>query len=194
MRRFIKAIFYVIAMIMYRVKVVGKENLPKDTAAVICANHVHYLDSACIIATAKRKINVLAKDDLFEKGIAKWFAGVFGIYPVKRDSADMQAIKISLKLLKNKELLLIFPEGTRHGMEKGIKPKNGPVIIAQKAGVPIIPIGIQGSFKIFRKVKINIGKPITLDVTKEQMKDKEFVDSITKNVMEEVKRLRDEKI
>lgn len=193
MRIIIKSIFRVIAEILYRPRVNGKENLPKQGAAIICANHIHQLDSAVLIATAKRKINILAKDDLFTGVIAKWFAKIFGIYPIKRESADIQAIKISLTLLKNNELLAVFPEGTRHGLEKGVKPKNGAIVMAIKAGVPIIPVGIQGSFKLFRKVKLNIGKPIDFNKYKNDAKNKEIIDGLTNELMNEIVKLRDEK-
>jgi len=193
-RLIIKFIFKLIALFLYRVKVVGKENLPKVGAALVCPNHVHPLDSAVVIATAKRKINVLAKEELFKTGIAKWFAEVFGIYPIKRDAADMAAIKLSLKLLKNEEMLMIFPEGTRNGMEKGVKPKNGAIILAIKSGKPIIPVGVQGSFKIFKKVKVNIGKPIDYSEYKGRTSDKELMDKLTDDLMKEIVRLREEKI
>ncbi len=194
MRQFIKFIFKIIALILYRPKIVGKENLPKDTGALLCPNHVHNLDSAVIVAMFKRKVNVLAKEELFINKFVCWLADIFGIYPVKRGKADLQAIKISLKLLKNNELLLMFPEGTRHGLEKGKKAKNGAVLIAATAEKPIIPIGIQGSFKPFTKVVVNIGKPIDYSKYKEEVKDKEIATRLTTELMERIVELRDEKI
>lgn len=194
MRIVVKFIFKMLAIILYRPKIVGKENIPSDTGAIICANHVHALDSVLIIVTAKRKMHALAKEELFEIGALRWLAKVFEIYPVKRDNADMGAVKTSLKTLKNDELLLIFPEGTRNGIDRGIKPKNGPVTIAIKAGKPIIPVAFQGSFKPFTKVKINIGKPIDYSEYKEKISDKEFVSSLTDGLMKEIVRLREEKI
>ena len=194
MRVIIKFIFKIIAIILYRPKIVGKENLPKDTGALICPNHVHNLDSAVIVAMFKRKVNVLAKEELFKNGFICWLADLFGIYPVKRGRADLQAIKISLKLLKNDELLLMFPEGTRHGLDKGKKPKNGAVLIAATAGKPIIPIGIQGSFKPFRKVIVNIGKPIDYSKYSEEVKEKEQASKLTQELMQEIVKLRDAKI
>lgn len=193
-RLFIKFIFKLVALFLYRVKIVGKENIPKKGSAIICPNHIHPLDSAVIISTAKRKINVLAKEELFKAGIAKWFAEVFGIYPIKRDSADIGAIKISLKILKQEELLMIFPEATRNGMAKGVKAKHGAVILAIKSGTPIIPVGIQGNFKPFRKVKLNIGKPIDYSEYKGKTGDKELIEKLTQELMQEIVRLRDEKI
>lgn len=194
MRVIIKFIFKIFAIILYRPKIVGKENLPKDGGALLCPNHVSNLDAAVIVAMFKRKVNVLAKEELFKNGFLCWIADLFGIYPVKRGKADMQAIKISLALLKRNELLLMFPEGTRNGMAKGIKPKNGAVLIAATAGKPIIPIGIQGSFKPFTKVIVNIGKPIDYSKLKEEVKDKEQASELTKDLMKEIVHLRDQNV
>lgn len=194
MRIIIKFIFKIFAIILYRPKIVGKENLPKDGGALLCPNHVGNLDAAVIVAMFKRKVNVLAKEELFKNGFLCWIADLFGIYPVKRGKADMQAIKISLTLLKRNELLLMFPEGTRNGMAKGIKPKNGAVLIAATAGKPIIPIGIQGSFKPFTKVIVNIGKPIDYSKLKEEVKDKEQASELTKDLMKEIVHLRDQNV
>lgn len=194
MRVIIKFIFKIFAIILYRPKIVGKENLPKDGGALLCPNHVSNLDAAVIVAMFKRKVNVLAKEELFKNGFLCWIADLFGIYPVKRGKADMQAIKISLTLLKRNELLLMFPEGTRNGMAKGIKPKNGAVLIAATAGKPIIPIGIQGSFKPFTKVIVNIGKPIDYSKLKEEVKNKEQASELTKDLMKEIVHLRDQNV
>lgn len=192
MRVIIKFLFKVFAIILYRPKIIGKENLPKDTGALLCPNHIHNLDSAVIVAMFKRKVNVLAKEELFSNKFLCWIADLFGIYPVKRGKADMQAIKISLKLLKQEELLLMFPEGTRNGLEKGIKPKNGAVVISATSGKPIIPIGIKGSFKPFRKVIVKIGEPIDYSKYKEEIKDKEKANELTQELMEKIIKLRDE--
>lgn len=194
MRVIIKFLFKMFAIILYRPKIVGKENLPKEGGALLCPNHVSNLDAAVIVAMFKRKVNVLAKEELFKNKFLCWIADLFGIYPVKRGKADMQAIKISLTLLKRNEILLIFPEGTRNGMKKGIKPKNGAVLIAATAKKPIIPIGIQGSFKPFTKVIVNIGKPIDYSNLKEEVKDKEEASCLTAELMEKIVELRDEDI
>mgnify|MGYP000717162470 FL=1 len=194
MRVIIKFIFKIFAIIIYRPKILGKENIPEAGGAMLCPNHIHNLDAAVIVAMFKRKVNVLAKEELFKNRFLCWIADLFGIYPVKRGKADMQAIKTSLTLLKKDEILLMFPEGTRNGMAKGINPKNGAVLIAATAKKPIIPIGIQGNFKPFTKVIINIGKPIDYSNLKEEVKDKEEATKLTQQLMEEIVKLRDENI
>ncbi|MDO5555515.1 MAG: lysophospholipid acyltransferase family protein [Clostridia bacterium] len=189
-RIIIKFLFKIASLIMYRPKIQGKENLPKNTAAIICPNHVHALDSAVIIANSKRKIYTLAKEELFKNKFLCFIANLFGIFPVKRDKTAIESVKISLKLLKNNELLMIFPEGTRNGMLKKIKPKDGAVKLAIKANVPIIPVGIRGDFKLFKKVNINIGKPIDYSKHKKDINNKELIDELTKELMDIIVKLR----
>lgn len=191
MRKFLKGLFWLMSVIVYRIKINGKENIPEDGAALICPNHVHALDAVLVVVHAKRRINVLAKEELFEHRALRWLAKIFGVYPVKQNSADLSAIKTSLKILKNKELLLIFPEGTRNGLARGVPVKNGPMTIAIKAGVPIVPVGIKGNFKAFSKVTINIGKPIYYDKYKDKINDKEVVSKLTEDLIKEIVRLRD---
>ena len=192
MRKFLKGLFWLMTVIAYRIKVKGKENLPKEGAALVCPNHVHALDTVLVVVHANRKINVLAKEELFKNAFLRFLAKVFGVYPVKQNSADLGAIKTSLKLLKNEELLLIYPEGTRNGIERGKPLKNGPMTIAIKAGVPIVPVGIKGTFKAFSKITINIGKPMDFNEYKDKVNDKEVVTKLTQDLMKEIIRLRDE--
>ncbi len=193
MREIFKFIFKIITIIIYRPKIIGAENVPKEGNAIICANHVHFWDSVVIIVMLKRKVNVLAKEELFKPKFNKWFAGVIGAYPVKRGTADLGAVKTSLKLMENKELLLVFPEGTRNGVAKGKKAKKGSVMIAATSESPIIPIGVQGTFKPFTKVTLNIGNPIDYSTYKNETKDKAKMDELAQELMTEIIKLRDEK-
>jgi 1-acyl-sn-glycerol-3-phosphate acyltransferase len=193
-RRIVKFILKMLVIIVYRPKMVGTENLEEGKPALICPNHVHGLDSVVIVLTNKRTIRVLAKESLFKNPVLRWLASIFGVYPVKQNNKSMETMKISLKLLKNNELLLIFPEGTRNGMAKGVKAKDGAIKLAARANVPIIPVGVQGSFKPFTKVKVNIGKPIQYNLSKEELNDKERLRELTDELMKKIVELRDEKI
>lgn len=194
LRIVLKHFFSFLETIYYRPKIVGKDNLPKDSAALICPNHVHALDSAIIVAKFKRKVNVLAKEELYKNGFIRWIADLFGIYPVKIGNKSMETMKISLRLLKNNELLMLFPEGTRNGMAKNVKPKDGAIKLAIKSNTPIIPVGIQGNFKPFTKVKVNIGKAIYYTEFKDKINDKETLEKLTDDLMKQIIKLRDEKI
>ena len=145
-------------IVFHRVKVMGTENIPKDKKEplIYCGNHRTYKDPPLIVVTAKRHVRFLAKEELRKNKFFAFLGVVFdGIYD-KRDSKDLSAIKTTLKALKNGESIALFPEGTRNGMEKNGKAQNGVAYMAIRTGVPVIPVGIHGEMKPFKKVKLFI--------------------------------------
>ena len=191
-RGFVKGFLGLLYRIVYRPKVVGLENFPKDEGFIICSKHINYLDAAGIILLNKKPIRFIAKADLYRFGILSWLGHLFNIIPVKRDSGDINSVKLCLKALKNKEVLGIFPEGTRKGLEKHMKVKNGAVFLAEKAKVKIVPVGIQGSFKPFTKITFNYGKPI--DIHSFKSDDPDWLDKASEKVMDDIIMLTKEKV
>ena len=181
-RSMIKGFLSGLYHIFYRVKITG--NVPEKGSYILCANHINYLDAAAIVLLNKRKVYFVAKEDLFRFKILNWLAHLFDIIPIKRNMQDMEAMKRCLKVLKNGDLLGIFPEGTRKGLAKNGKAKNGAAYMAIKTGKPVIPVGIHGSFKPFSKVYINYGEPIDLSSYKGADKDKQ--DEATKLIMDNI--------
>ncbi len=180
-RRIVKWVLSTAYRIAFRVKISGK--VPEEGSYILCSNHINYLDAAAIVLFNKRKVNFVAKEDLFTHGILFWLGHLFDAIPIKRDMQDIEAMKRCLKVLKNGELLGIFPEGTRKGMEKNMKAKNGAAFMAIKSNVKVIPVGIHGTFKLFSKVYINYGEPIDLSKYKNQ-KDK--LDEATEIIMDNI--------
>lgn len=178
-RRVVKVFLATLYRIAFRIKITG--DVPKDGTYIICGNHINYLDAAAIVLFNKRKVNFVAKEDLFKHSVLFWLGHLFDAIPIKRNMQDIDAMKRCLKVLKNGELLGIFPEGTRKGMEKNVKAKNGAAYMAIKAKVKVIPVGIHGTFKPFSRVYINYGKPI--DVSKY---GKEDLDKATEEIMEQI--------
>lgn len=187
----VRPICFVAAKIIYRVKIEGLENVPKNSACIICGNHVHALDAPALLATANRDICFMAKEELWKSVGFKFMAMCYNVFPVKRGKRDTEAIRSALTILKNNKILGMFPEGTRNGMERNIKPKNGAVNIAIRAGVPIVPFGVVGDFKPFKKIIYRFGEPMDFSNYKEQAKDKEVIDTLTREVMLRVVELRD---
>ena len=129
---------------------------------------------------------MIAKKELYQNHLIAWLGKTFNVFPVERNGKDIEAVKHSLKILKNGEILGIFPEGTRNGMEKGIKVKNGAVLIAIKSGAPIIPVGIKGDYKLFSNVVITDGEPIYYDKSKINSQNKEEIDKLTQELMDRI--------
>lgn len=160
---------------------------------MICANHRSNWDAPILVSNLKRKVYVMAKAELFKNKFIKWFGRKCCVFPVKRGMRDIESIKYSLNLLKDGEILVIFPEGTRNGMEKNGKAQNGVAYMAIRTGVPVIPVGIQGEMKPFKKVKLNIGEPLDFSQYKTNKPEKEILDKVSKEIMDNIIMLTNEK-
>ncbi len=196
-RAFIKLILKITSFVLFRVKVIGKENIEKDKPYLVCPNHISNWDPPVMVAVLKRNdVYVLAKEELFINSFVKWLAKKAKVIPVKRGKQDVGLLKNATKILKENHMILLFPEGTRNGIEKRGKLQNGAVLMSLMSGANIVPIGIQAKkkYKFFSKVKVNIGKPMNFSEFKDKKGDKETLDNLSKEVMEEIIRLTNEEI
>lgn len=142
------------------------DDIPNDCGIVLCANHVSFLDAVFLAMAFKRQIRFVGKkkyaEKPFLKSIFKW-AGAFGIDP---DKPDLTSIKNCFKVIRNLEVLGIFPEGTRIINGKVSNPMPGAIMIAHKTKAPIFYARIKpvkGRFRLFRKTYIYVGKVVTID-------------------------------
>lgn len=183
-RKIVRGAIYAYCKIVHRVKIEGQENIPLDEPLIYCGNHRTYLDPPLIVVTAKRHVRFMAKIELKKNPFFAFLGVVFdGIY-VNRDSKDITAIKTALKALKNGECVALFPEGTRNGIEKGQKAKDGAAFFALRSGAKVMPCGISGGTGKFDKVTIRYGKP--LDFSNYDKNDKDALDKITDEIMENI--------
>lgn len=168
MNKFYKLVYsvvWVLMKILFPWKATGQENLPESGGVVLCGNHTSFLDPILVLvgATRKRQIHVIAKAELFKIPVLNWILKGIDMIPVKRGMSDVSAIKEGLRVLKNGEPLLIFPEGTRvkAGQQVGAHP--GAVVLASRAGVPVVPVYICKKKRLFRKNSVVFGKPYYLE-------------------------------
>lgn len=192
-RSFLKGFFKIYCSILYRIDVVGIENIPAEGGFILCSNHVHFVDSISYVVNEKRMCYIMAKAELFDTKFKNWLFTNVAAFPVKRGKGDTDALDVAKSYLRDGKLLFMFPEGTRNGMAKGIKMKKGAAILSLSTNAPIIPMGIKGDYKPFSKVRLNIGKPISLDkyTTGEEINPREII-ALTQEMQAEIIRLRDE--
>lgn len=181
----VKGAIYLWCKIYYRAEIKGLENIPKEGSVIFCGNHRSYLDPPLMVVTAKRDMRFLAKGELAKNPFLNFLGWAFNAILVKRDEKDVAAIKESLKTLKNGQCIALFPEGTRNGLEKGEKVKDGVAFFAVRSGAKVVPCGIKGGTKENRKVTITYGKPLDYSQYK-GCKDKEVLDKITNEIMENI--------
>ena len=171
--------------IVYQAEIKGVENVPKTGPIIFCGNHRSYADPPLMVVTAKRDMKFLAKEELYKNKFLAFLGWAFEAIPVKRDEKDISAIKTSLKDLKEGKCIALFPEGTRNGLEKGEKVKDGVAFFAVRSGAKVVPCGIKGGTKELKKLTISYGK--ALDYSKYKgSKDKDVLDNITKEIMDNI--------
>lgn len=189
--RFVQFIFSILFRIIFRLKVVGRENIPKEGALVIACNHVSNLDPPMVGTATSRPINFMAKSELFENPILGWLYASLGAFPVHRGAADAKAIRTALTILKHKEVLGIFPEGHRMTEGKLGKAEPGALAIAIKGKAALLPAAILGSNMKARKsfwpqITVVFGKPMSLQ---NEQGNKLEIEELSVKLMEEIGKL-----
>lgn len=197
--KFIKFIFTIIVHLFWPIRVAGEDISNFQGPFILAANHVSYLDPIVLGVVVKRPINFIAKKEVYDIPFVNFIMKKIGVIPIDRNSINPVSIKKSLTLLKDNHILGIFPEGTRSPDGKLLELNKGMVKIALQVSVPIIPVGLSGTFEIYPPeakfpaffkrhcIYVNFGKPYYLD--KNRRKDTEYIKKSLLIIENEIKRL-----
>ncbi len=170
-------ILYPIFRLLYRVRVYGIDNLPKTGGVIVAINHASYVDPPLIsyYLASVRPFRSIGKKELYDIPILGTYLRAAGTFPVDRDKGDLGAMRQALKLLKNKELFLMAPEGTRGTGGRKRTPKSGVSFIAHHAKVPVVPTRLAGTAwpPVPGRIWIKFGKPISFDPKEFKSRGKE---------------------
>tara|TARA_B100000315_G_C14511793_1_gene557322 strand:- start:581 stop:1150 length:570 start_codon:yes stop_codon:yes gene_type:complete len=172
----------------FKLEIEGADCFPKRGPFILASNHASFLDPPTVASCSPRKLSTIARDDLFNNKILGFYMKRVGAIPLKRDSADIGALKQALRILKTSPLLL-FPQGGRT-TDLG-KAKAGIGFLCRKAGVPVIAVRVYGTdvvlpkgAKFFRKGKIKVIFSKVDNIEKNDTNE-----GITSKVMERIKSL-----
>ena len=200
----VKGVLKPLLKMLYRIRVEGLENVPKTGPAIIAANHISFLDSFFIpLVVDRRKVTYLAKADYFKSWKTKWFFTGVGQISCERQggSKSQQSLEIALDVLKDGNLLGIYPEGTRSPDGILYKGRTGVARLALTAKVPVIPVGLIGTEEVMPKdaklprltgrlnVKIRFGKPLDFSRFEGRERDRFALRSVTDEIMFEIMEL-----
>lgn len=160
------------------VRISGRENLPEGPC-VLCGNHRALTDPIWIVLAGRfrRVPRTMAKKELIDTPVIGSLVQVVGAFPVDRDHNDIGAIKTALRVLRDGDKLMIFPEGTRVRRGKVSQPHSGAMLIASRAGVPVIPVYTSLNRRFWAPLEVSFGKPIFPNpdgrkLTQEELDDK----------------------
>ena len=185
-RKIVAFLVHLWCRIYFNLKVIGKENIQKEGPVIYCGNHRSYLDPPLIVVTAGRHVRFMAKEELTKNKFLKFLGYVFDAIYVKRDNKEIAALKTTLKALKNKESIAMFPEGTRNGLEKGESVKEGVAFFVLQTGAKVQPVGIVGGEKPFKRVYVNYGKPLDYSDRVTKKPSKEELEQVSKEIMDNI--------
>ncbi len=186
MKKAILAMARGIYRLLFKIEIEGIENIPKDRNFILTPNHLSNFDPPLIAAFLPvENMAYMAKASLFKVPFVAQAIKAFDAFPVKRGEG-MAAIRTAIKLLKSGKCLAMFPEGKRvrtHGVLG--QGKQGAVMIATKAGVGILPVGIEATYRFRSTVKVIVGEYIDMSQYSEKKLSAEDLHDITNNMLME---------
>jgi 1-acyl-sn-glycerol-3-phosphate acyltransferase len=161
-----------VAKLLWHIGTDGYGKLPATGGAILCPNHISFLDSAFLLLTLPRRISFVGKAEYLDSWKTRYLFPAMGMIPIDRSGgeASTAALDTAAAVLERGELFGIFPEGTRSRDGTLYKGHTGPARLAIRTGCPIYPVGIVGTADIqppdaklpkpFRSCSITLGDPI----------------------------------
>src|SRR4051794_33178356 len=146
----LKAVLTPIIRLLVRVRVEGRDHVPKRGAVILACNHRSFLDSFFIPLVVRRRVTFVAKAEYFDDAKTAWFFKSCGQIPIRREggSASERALTSATEVLRDGQVFAIYPEGTRTRDGLMHRGHTGIARLALRCKVPIVPIGMIGSDEV----------------------------------------------
>jgi 1-acyl-sn-glycerol-3-phosphate acyltransferase len=163
----VRSLLRVAVLLLTRMVVRGREQVPRDGAGIVVSNHIAAVDPAVLVAVLPRPIAPMSKVEN-ARGVLKLFMPLVGAFTVRRGAADRRALRVAEQVLAQGRLLCMFPEGTRSASGALGAAHGGAALLALKSAAPLIPVAITGTPRIFSRhfpwlgfprVTVTVGAP-----------------------------------
>jgi 1-acyl-sn-glycerol-3-phosphate acyltransferase len=168
-------------LLIYRVRAIGVEKVPKSGAVVLAPNHFSQMDHFFIGLYLRRKVRFMAKSQMFGPPVLTYIFKHGGVFPVRRGHRDEESFKTAFTILDQEEMLLVYAEGGRSRSGKLGEVKPGIGRIALESGAPVVPVAIHGSERVrrwkrfrFPKVTVQFGEPFSFPVESEPSRERQL--------------------
>ncbi|MBI5755770.1 MAG: 1-acyl-sn-glycerol-3-phosphate acyltransferase [Nitrospirae bacterium] len=162
-------IIFILAKLLFSLKVTGQENIPENGGVIIASNHLSYMDIPIMACSIKRPVNFIGKRELFSIPILGSLFRILGGIPIDREKIDRTALREIIKRLNAGSIIVIYPEGTR-SLNGRLQPgKPGVGLFVRMSGKRVVPAAIQGTDKAMpagswlirpAPVSIKFGRPL----------------------------------
>jgi len=186
--------FFVVFTIFFRIEVTGRENIPRKGGFIFASNHTSHLDPPILaVASCRRRLNFLAKKELFSNRFFAAYIRTLNAFPIKRDTVDTGALKECLRRLRRGQGLVVFPAGTRSQSLSDSQGLPGIGFLAIKSNAFVVPAYISGSNAALskgskririKKLYVRIGKPMRFTADKKNVDYAEISRSIIASIQQ----------
>ncbi|HEU5383106.1 MAG TPA: lysophospholipid acyltransferase family protein [Ktedonobacteraceae bacterium] len=185
----LKPVFWLLAHILCRFRVSGRQNIPRTGPVLVVSNHLIWYDPILLGVIFPRRLWFMAKIEIFRLPLVGLGCRLTGQIPVHRGESDRAALEMALDYLRKGRALAIFPEGRVARHERLLQAHTGAAMLALRAGVPILPVAHTGTRRIFigrrawlPRVDVCIGEPYVPEVP-EGLSRKAAFKLVTENLM-----------
>lgn len=168
-------------IVIYRLRAIGLENVPRSGPLVLAPNHFSQMDHFFVGAYLRRRVRFMAKSQMFGPPVLTYIYKHGGVFPIRRGHRDEEAFKTAYTILDQEGMLLVYAEGGRSRSQSMGEPKPGIGRIALESGVPIVPVAIHGSASVrgwkrlrFPRVTVQFGEPIDFAVESEPDRERQL--------------------
>jgi len=191
---FVRILVTLPTLLLYRVRAIGVENVPKSGALVLAPNHFSQMDHFFAGVFLRRKIRFMAKSQMFGPPVLTYVFKHGGVFPVRRGHQDKEALKTAFELIDQGEMLLVYAEGGRSRSGELGEPKPGIGRIALESGAPIVPVAIHGSARVrrwkrfrFPRITVQFGEPLSFPVEHSPSRERQM--EVAGEVFADVRRM-----
>lgn len=191
---FVRVILSLPTILLFRTRAIGVENVPVHGPAIVTPNHFSQMDHFFAAVYLRRKVQFMAKSQLFTNPLIKYIFTHGGVFPVRRGYSDEEAFKTAHTVLNRGSCVLMYAEGGRSRSRELGEPKRGVGKLALESGVPVIPCAIHGSAAVrgwkrlqFPKVTVQFGEPLTFPVVENATREQQ--QEVATKVFDEVRKL-----
>ncbi len=186
--RFLRRVHRYLIVPFFPYKKYGHKERFNDRPYILVGNHKSVLDVAVVAMATDKPIHFIAKKQLYEKKLGKWFAEKSECIPALRDGTDVRALMQAMKYLKEGSFVGVFPEGTRNKTDEIFLPfKSGATALAIKTKTPIIPVVQVKKIRLFKLARVYYGDPFELSEFYDKKLTQEDVERADEILLEKMK-------
>lgn len=179
-------------------RVEGGHHEPRHGPLIIVSNHVSDLDPLVVGVAMRRRVQYMAKAELFRPPLLRWWVTSCGAFPVRRGEPDRQALRTAREILERGGALVMFPEGTRGSSRELRAPEPGAALLALRTGATILPLAVIGTDEVLPRgarrlsrgsVRVRMGPPIPVNGAGTARADRGQIEALGRTFMGALARL-----